>query len=227
MAWLPVILLVLATGLGLGAFLRRDRGALQFLAAALLLALAGYSWQGRPSQAGSPKHAQAAPRVPDDDFAILQPALLGRAEPAAAGTLAAADAERRAGDPRAAAERLEAAVRAAPRSAALWIAYGYALVAANGNLISPASLLAFERAEQLAPSHPASMFFYGLAISRTGDWVTAERIWRAQLRELGNDVPLYRAAIEDRLAAIEQARTTGSLVPRAMPPRQGAPAAAN
>ena len=50
MGWLPVILLVLAIAAALYPFARKDKGALQFLAAALLLALAGYSWQGRPGQ---------------------------------------------------------------------------------------------------------------------------------------------------------------------------------
>ena len=71
MGWLAIIGFALLTGLGLGFFLRRDKGALQFLAAALLLALAGYSWQGRPGFAGSPR-AAAARQVPETEFAMLR-----------------------------------------------------------------------------------------------------------------------------------------------------------
>ena len=73
MGWLPVVLLVLAIAAALYPFARRDKGALQFLAAALLLALAGYSWQGRPGQAGSPKSAEAPREVPDETDRPLEP----------------------------------------------------------------------------------------------------------------------------------------------------------
>ena len=216
MGWLPVILLVLAVAAALWPFARRDKGALQFLAAALLLALAGYSWQGRPDQPGSPKSAQTPQPLPDDDFAILHPDLLGRFD-RAYSWMQLADADRREGNPIGGAQILESAVRANPRSYALWTAYAYALVAANDNLMSPASQLAFERAYRLAPNHPAPMFFYGLALGRSGNWDAAEQVWREQLQQLGNGFPLYRAALEDRLAAIRQARATGMPVTAARP----------
>ena len=61
MGWLSIVLLALALVAALWPFVRRDRGALQFLVAALLLALAGYSWQGRPDQPGSePSRSRSA-----------------------------------------------------------------------------------------------------------------------------------------------------------------------
>lgn len=223
MGWLSVVLLVLAIGAALYPFARKDKGALQFLAAALLLALAGYSWQGSPGRAGSPKSAEAPQTVPDDDFAILHPDLLGRFDRAFAW-MQLADADRRAGNPHGSAQILESAVHANPRSYALWTAYGYALVAANDNLMGPAAQLAFERAYQLAPNHPAPAFFYGLALGRSGNWDAAEQVWRQLLQGLGSEYPLYRTAVEERLAAIRQARSSGTLVPPATAPApQGAP----
>ena len=55
MGWVVMIALAAVTGLGLWWFLRRDLGAVQFLGASLLLALAGYAWQGQPGMAGHPK----------------------------------------------------------------------------------------------------------------------------------------------------------------------------
>lgn len=217
MGWLTIVLLVLAVAAGLYPFVRRDKGALQFLAAVLLLALAGYSWQGKPGQAGSAKSAQAPQPQPDDDFAVLHPDLLGRFD-RAFSWMQLADADRRAGNPIGGAEILQSAVRANPRSYTLWSAYAYALVASNGDLMSPASQLAFERASRLAPRHPAPMFFYGLALSRGGNWDAAEQVWREQLQGLGNGFPLYRATLEERLAAIRQARATGTPVAPATPP---------
>ena len=228
MGWVTMILLTLAVAAGLYPFVRKDKGALQFLAAALLLALAGYSWQGRPGQAGSPKSAQAPQAVPDDDFATLHPDLLGRFD-RASYWMTMADADRREGNPHGSAEILQSAVRDNPRSYSLWTAYGYALVAAGDGLMSPAAQLAFDRASQLAPNHPGPLFFYGLALGRGGNWDQAEQVWREQLQNLGPGYPLYRAAIEERLAAVQQARATGMPVRPASPPPQregqGAPVA--
>ena len=66
MGWLIILVLAIATFGGLYPFVRRDKGALQFVAAALLLALAGYALQGRPNLAGQPKPPpeSASPTLP-------------------------------------------------------------------------------------------------------------------------------------------------------------------
>ena len=223
MGWVTIVLLSLAVAAGLYPFIRKDKGAAQFLAAALLLALAGYSLQGKPDLPGRPKTAQAREPLPDDDFTILHPDLLGRFDRAYTW-LVRADADRRDGNMLGSAQVLEAAVRAHPRSYALWTGYAYALVAANGDAPSPASQLAFERANRLAPDHPAPLFVYGLALSRGGNWDGAEQVWREQLQGLGTRYPLYRTAIEERLAAIREARSSGTPVRPAAPlpqPAQG------
>ncbi|HTU10905.1 MAG TPA: tetratricopeptide repeat protein [Allosphingosinicella sp.] len=224
MGWVAMLLLALAVAAGLYPFVRKDRGALQFLLAALLLALAGYSWQGRPDQPGSPKAAQPPRAVPDDDFATLHPDLLGRFDRAYTW-MQLADGDRRRGNPQGAAEVLQSAVRANPRSYSLWIAYGYGLVAASDGAMSPAAQLAFDRASRLAPNHPGPLFFYGLALARGGNWDQAEQVWRGQLTELGTSHPVYRAALEERLAAVRDARTNGTAVrPATAPPQQNGPA---
>src|SRR5262249_30998344 len=150
-----------------------------------------YSWQGSPGQAGSPKSAEAPEAVGDDDFAVLHPDLLGRFD-RAYSWLQMADADRREGNPLGSAQILENATHRNPRSYALWIGYAYALVAANDNLMSPASQLAFERAYSLAPNHPGPMFFYALALARSGNWDGAEQVWTQQLQNLGSGYPIYR-----------------------------------
>ncbi len=223
--WLALLLILLAVSAGLYPFVRTDKGALQFLAAALLLALAGYGWQGSPDQPGSPRQAAAAAEVPDDDFAVLRPQLLGR-DNRAAYWMTLADADRRRGDPHAAAERLEAAVGNNPRDAALWIGYGYALIAAGGDQPGPASNLAFERAARLAPNHPGPMFFYALALTRGGNLEAAERIWQELLPNVPANSP-YRSAIEERIAAVRTAWSTGQALRPAPPlPQAGPPDAA-
>jgi hypothetical protein len=63
MGWALMAGFALLAGAGLFWFARRDKGALQFLGAALLLALAGYAWEGHPTMAGSPKAPPAHQQV--------------------------------------------------------------------------------------------------------------------------------------------------------------------
>ncbi|HVQ08539.1 MAG TPA: tetratricopeptide repeat protein [Allosphingosinicella sp.] len=215
--WLAMILLALALAAALFPFARRDLGALQFLAAALLLALAGYAWQGRPGEPGRPKQAErAVSDLPDDDFAVLRPELLGRFD-RASYWMTLADADRRRGNPHGAAEILQSAIRGNPRSFALWLAYGYSLVAGSDDAMSPAAQLAFERAAQLAPTHPGPHFFYGLALARGGNYQGAYQIWQGLLPNVPQ-TSAYHAVITERLAAVREAAETGAPLRPATPP---------
>lgn len=216
MGWLIMIGLALLVGLGLGWFLRRDKGALQFLAAALLFALAGYSWQGRPDFAGAAKQAPERQRLPDSEFAKTREDTLGRFDRAAAWLNMAESFQAR-GDYQTAAKLLQGAARRNPRDVDLWVGLGNALVLHGGGMMSPASQLAFQRAQAIAPNHPAPRFFYGLALAQGGNFDGAERVWR----ELAaGDLPTnYRRLIDERLQAIAVARASGE-IPSGPPPRQ-------
>jgi cytochrome c-type biogenesis protein CcmH len=207
--WVVMIALALATGGVLYVFVRRDRGALQFTAAALLLALAGYAWQGRPGLAGAPKSAPERVQLPDSEFAKTREDMLGRFDQAAAW-LNMADSFQRRGNTQMAAELLQGAVRRTPRNPDLWVGYGNALVIHGGGMMNPAAQLAFERAASLAPDHPAPRFFYGLALAQSGDYAGAERIWREIVANAPPDAE-YRRIVEERLSAIEQARASGQI----------------
>ena len=93
-------------------------------------AMAGRGSPARPAARSRPSRR---PEVPDDDFAILRPDLLGRFD-RAAYWMTLADADRRRGNPHGAAAGAAnprcATIRA---DAALWIAYGYALSSAGGD----------------------------------------------------------------------------------------------
>jgi hypothetical protein len=72
MGWLLLILLALAAFAAIWRLGRLDRSGLQLLASALLLALAGYSWQGSPGLAGSPRGAAERPPAPETAFASVR-----------------------------------------------------------------------------------------------------------------------------------------------------------
>jgi len=224
MGWVLILGFALLAGAGLTWFVRRDKGAMQFLGAALLLALAGYAWQGHPTMAGSPKAPPEHQNVPDNDFQNLHPDLLGRFDNAWTWTNMA-DGYQRRGDTEGAAEVLQTAVRLHPQDADLWVAYGYALVVHGGNMMSPAAQLAFQRAAAIAPNHPGPRFFYGLALAQGGNYDEAERVWR----ELLPTIPAgsqFRTITEQRLQAIAQARANGEIPPAVAAPDADSNAAA-
>jgi cytochrome c-type biogenesis protein CcmH len=209
MGWLLMAALVLATALGVGWFVRRDKGALQFTAAALLLALAGYAWQGRPGLAGAPKAPPGRLQVPESDFARSREDMLGRFDQASAW-LSMADSFQRRGDTQSAAELLQGAAQRHPNNPDLWVGLGNALVVHGGGMMSPSAQLAFQRAARLAPDHPGPRFFYGLALAQGGNYDEAERIWRELIAAAPADAQ-YRRLIEERLQALQQARAAGEI----------------
>lgn len=54
MGWLLLTAICATTLLGLWRFGRMSRSALELIAAALTLAIAGYAWQGSPDMMGHP-----------------------------------------------------------------------------------------------------------------------------------------------------------------------------
>jgi len=171
-----MLLLAGAVGLGLWRWVRRDMGAMQFLAAALLLALAGYAWQGRPGLNGAPK-AQAADMLrPPSDFAQLRRGLLNEFDRAGAW-LTTAEAVAQSGNTLSAVNMLRGQLEKSPRDMVLWLGLADALVQHAGGILTPAAEMAFNRAAQVAPEHPAPRFFYGLALARMGQFEAANQFW--------------------------------------------------
>lgn len=220
MGWAVLIAMALTTFAALWWFIK-DKGALQFLAAALLLALAGYAWQGRPGLAGSPKAPPERLSQTDSEFAQLREDMLGRFDGAAAW-LSMAESYQRRGDTQGGAEILQSAIRNNPDDADLWVGLGNALVVHGSGLMSPAAQLAFQRAQRIAPDHPGPPFFYGLALAQGGNFDEAERIWRGLLAEAPADAN-YRPMIQERLDSIAQARLMGQ-IPGGPQPGQASPA---
>jgi cytochrome c-type biogenesis protein CcmH len=204
MGWLVMAVLALGAFAAVWRFARLDGAGLQLLASALLLAFAGYAWQGRPGLAGSPKAPLRSQEVADSAFAQMRQSMLGRFD-TADRWLTIAEGFQRRGDTRGGAGLIRSALREHPDNAILWIGYGDALVVHAGGMITPAAQLAFERAARLAPDHPAPRFFLGLALAQSGRLDEAERVWRELLASAPPDVS-WRAGVEAQLQQLEQAR---------------------
>ena len=202
MAWLLLLLLAGGLLLVLWKGARFDRAALQLSAAAMLLAMAGYAWQGNPGLSGSPRAAQQRGPLPDSAFATMREPFLGRFD-VAGRWLTIAEMFQRKGETEKAAKLLSAALREHPRDPDLWLGLGNALLLHGGGMLNPASELAFRRAAALAPGHPAPRFFYGLALAQSGRFREAEAHWASVLALAPPDVG-WRPLVEERLELLRQ-----------------------
>lgn len=207
--WFTLLLLIALAVAALWAM--RVRGALlQACAAALLVGAAGYALQGRPD----------LPSAPADTALEHQVVPLSAARHAFFGDfsgeeswLAMSDGLARDGDTEDAVGILRNAVQRYPRNVQLWIGLGNALVD-HARGLTPAAELAYKRAAELAPGHPAPPFFYGLALARSGDTQSAIVLWRKILATAPPDAS-WRPLVAGGIAALGGGTPAGTQAPAA------------
>jgi cytochrome c-type biogenesis protein CcmH/NrfG len=197
-------LLAAALLAGLWRFGRLPPSMLQLAAAALLLGLAGYAWQGQPGLAESIPSPPSRRDERDSEFSRTREAMLGRFDRASTW-LTIADSYLRRGDTRNAAGVMRSAVRAHPNDPDLWVGLGNALVMHSEGMMTPAAQFAYDRAFELAPAHPGPRFFYGLALIQGGRLAEAEAIWR-DLLATAPEAAGWRPVVEDRLRVLTEIR---------------------
>jgi cytochrome c-type biogenesis protein CcmH/NrfG len=181
---------------------RIPRATRELAAAALLLGLAGYAWQGRPGQAGAPRAvAEAKGEAFDEKLAERRRGLAERFGPAAQWMMLS-DGLARQGKTKEAANVLLSGLRDSPDDANLWLGLGNALVAHAGGALSPGAEFAYRRALALDEEGPAPRYFYGLALAQTGQLQTARALWAplAANAPAGSQV---KAELEANIARID------------------------
>jgi cytochrome c-type biogenesis protein CcmH/NrfG len=204
--WILIVVLAALALLALWRFAGLDRAGLQLVASALLLASAGYAWQGEPGLAGRPTRppAEAAVEIPDNGLPELRRQMFGRFN-TSDRWLILADSYQRRGDTRSAVGAARSGIRAHPRNAALWVGLGNALIAHSGGMLTPAAELAFRRGIGLAPNHPGPKFFFGLALAQNGKLDAGERLWTQALAEAPPKVE-WRPLVEGQLELLRRAQ---------------------
>ena len=204
--WILIVLLAALVLLALWRLAALDRTGLQLVASALLLALAGYAWQGRPDLSGRPTRppAEAAVELPDGGLPELRRQMFGRFS-SSERWLILADSYQRRGDTRSAVGAARSGIRAHPRNATLWVGLGNALIAHSGGMLTPAAELAYRRSIELAPNHPGPKFFFGLALAQNGKLEAGERLWTEALAEAPPTVE-WRPLVEGQLELLRQAQ---------------------
>ena len=196
MGWLALLLLA-GSSLGIMWFVGVRGGLLTASAAALLLGASGYAFQGSPNLSGQPAQGgEGHEIVPLTD---ARHAFFGYFTPAESW-LRMSEALERDGKSEEAVGILQNAVKRYPGDAQLWIGLGNALVDHARGLTPPAEL-AYKRGEEIAPGHPAPLFFYGLALARSGDRQSAVAIWERLLKAAPKDAS-WRPLVEQGVAAL-------------------------
>lgn len=204
--WLFVLLAATAAGLWVAGKLRG--AALQVTLAALMLGAAGYALQGRPDLGGTPREGGLSrPAVP---LTEARQAMLGTFT-AGERYLLIADSFARRGNTTEELGAIRAGLRERPDDLALRIGLANALVD-HAQMITPAAELAFERARQLAPRHPAPLFFEGLARARSGDLERSLTLFRAALA-LTPPGTSYRPMIEQGVSMVSDSLAEQQMVP--------------
>ena len=198
MGWL-ILLLLFIMSLGLLWQLGVRGGLLKACAAALLVGASGYALQGRPNERGAP--AQGGEEHDIFPLTDARHAFFGHFTPAESW-LRISEALARDGKSEDAVGILQNAVRRYPGDPQLWIGLGNALVDHSRGL-SPPSELAYRRAAELAPGHPAAPFFYGLAMARSGDRQGAVIVWQDILKTAPKDAE-WRPLVEQGVAALSR-----------------------
>lgn len=202
MGWLFVLLFVALAAAALRRWGSLPRGAPELTAAALLIGLAGYAWQGQPLKPGVAVDSRSAPTRREDVSAIEARRAMSERFGKNAQVVEFSETLDRLGKTQSAVTAVRTELARSPQSPDLWVALGNALVA-HGNGVSPAATYAFQRAAQLAPLSPAPSYFLGLARANAGDFKGAGEVWRPLLALAPATAP-WRGDLEARLAAIGQ-----------------------
>ncbi|HET9398935.1 MAG TPA: tetratricopeptide repeat protein [Sphingomicrobium sp.] len=199
MGWVLISLLALGVWLALWRFAGFGRVALQLLASALLIGIAGYALQGRPLLKGKPVPPPASQEQSRNALPGASSELSGYDTDASWLTIA--NAYQSSSDKQDAVRSLRARLRAHPDDAELWAGLGAVLVMHADGLVTPAAELSFRRAARLAPHHPGPRFFHGLSLVQAGKPEEAERIWVQLLADAPADAE-WRPMVEANLAAL-------------------------
>ena len=140
------------------------------VAVLVILGLGGgiYAAVGHPSAKGFRPVPPAPAPAADQSFAEARTELLKNPADVPAWLRLSMSVSAK-GETERAAEALSMALSAMPENPDLWVGYGETLTAHAGGQVTPAARLAFDRANQLAPHHPAPKFYLALSWLQSGN----------------------------------------------------------
>lgn len=199
--WIVMTGMGLASALAILAFVKGRQQLWQPVMATVVLAMAGYAWQGRPALPSAPAQPIAAEQGAAEALLKMR-GDMDQNYGVAKMWLVTADGFARDGSYGAAAGYIQAGLREHPDNADLWSALGLVMMLASDGELTPPAKLAFDKARKLAPNLPAPDYFEGLAalFERKPDQTIAK--WKLLLERVTPKAK-WRPAVESQLAGLE------------------------
>jgi cytochrome c-type biogenesis protein CcmH len=199
--WLPAILLASTVFGGLLLLLPRRKQLWPVVAAAVVLGLAGYAWQGAPEQPASP--AQPIPAKLKAADALLQMrADMDTGYGIGKQWLITADSYARSGKYDYSAAFIQSGLRQYPKNGDLWAGLGVVLLLAGDGQMSPPAKMAFANARKFGPRNPAPDYFAGLVELFEGRPAKTVEIWQ-RIVDSAPDKAIWRRKLESQLIGLK------------------------
>ena len=200
--WIGVLGLAIAA-FGVAAFaLRLPREGWAIFGAILLFGMAGYAWQGSPTQASSPKAKSFAPPESGEEMVEARRAFFDPVRPKP-DYLMLSDGYARRGRFDEAAKVLRGGLNKNPQHLEGWLALAMALVGHSDGNVTPASNYAFTQARQLNSTNPAADLFLGFSYAQSGQIRAARAVWGNLLERSPEDAP-WREDLASRVERLDQ-----------------------
>ena len=203
--WLALSLLSLLSLSVLVYYVRSSKGLRQVAAAAVLLGMAGYALQGRPSLPPAPAQPLKASAAGATQLVDIR-ADMDESFGSAKRWLVTADSFAKQGDYPLSASYIKSGLRIEPKNADLWSALGLQLMLASEGQMSPPAVLAFDKARAIQPKHPAPYYFAGLARLFAGDLDGAILHWEKTV-SVATPKAKWKTRIESQLQAAKALQT--------------------
>lgn len=198
--WLPVLV---TAALVIGAvlmFVPARRQMWPAIAAAVVLGLAGYTWQGSPDQAAAPAQPIAA-KLKAADALLQMRSDMDTGYGIGKQWLITADSYARSGKYDYSAAFIQAGLRQYPQNADLWAGLGVVLLLAGDGEMSPPAKMAFANARKFGPRNPAPDYFDGLVELFEGRPAKTAEIWQ-RLVDNAPDKAIWRPKLESQVIGL-------------------------
>ena len=199
--WLPVLAMAAMVVGGVLLFVPGRKQLWPAIAAAAVLGLAGYAWQGSPDQAASPAQPITA-KLKAADALLQMRADMDTGYGIGKQWLITADSYARSGKYDYSAAFIQSGLREHPRNGDLWAGLGVVLLLAGDGQMSPPAKMAFANARKFGPRNPAPDYFDGLVELFEGRPAKTVEIWQ-RLVDNAPDKAIWRPKLESQLGGLK------------------------
>jgi cytochrome c-type biogenesis protein CcmH len=198
--WIAAIGVALLAAATMLIFVPQRKQLWPIVAAAAVLGLAGYAWQGQPDQVSAPAkpietERKAAASLIDMRAAMDKNYGVGKQ------WLITADSFARDGRYQYSAAFIEAGLRKYPENGDLWAGLGVVLLLAGDNQMSPPAKMAFANARKYAPLNRSPDYIEGLIELFEGRPANTIRMWQKLIDEAPENA-LWKPKLESQLAGL-------------------------